>query len=185
MARFGWPLTILVRTSVRYLSGSTSFSLQVSISNAIVAQCQAPRSELCEDSIYGAFEIVVVELDAVIVSGYGNSRWYSKQMNDQTRVLVTGSDGFVGRHLVPYLAAKGYKVIAASRAKPTFETSNIVAVPLPDLSVPFDWQPLLQQCDIVIRLAGIAHRIARATISTIRSIIGRLRRSHKPPSVAA
>src|SRR6202167_1260680 len=81
-------------------------------------------------------------------------------MNDQTRVLVTGSDGFVGRHLVPYLAAQGYKVIAASRARPTFETPNIVAVPLPDLSMPFDWQPLLQQCDIVVHLAGIAHRFA-------------------------
>jgi nucleoside-diphosphate-sugar epimerase len=81
-------------------------------------------------------------------------------MNEQTRVLVTGSDGFVGRHLVPYLAAQGYKVIAASRAKPTFEAPNIVAVPLPDLSMPFDWQPLLRQCDIVIHLAGIAHRFA-------------------------
>jgi nucleoside-diphosphate-sugar epimerase len=81
-------------------------------------------------------------------------------MNDQTRVLVTGSDGFVGRHLVPYLVAQGYKVIAASRARPTFETANITAVPLPDLSQPFDWQPLLQQCDIVVHLAGIAHRFA-------------------------
>jgi hypothetical protein len=26
--------------------------------------------------------------------------------------------------------------------------------------MPFDWQPLLQQCDIVIHLAGIAHRFA-------------------------
>src|SRR3984885_11524547 len=81
-------------------------------------------------------------------------------MNDQIRVLVTGADGFVGRPLVPYLAAQGYKVIAASRAKPTFETPNIVAVPLPDLSMPFDWLPLLQQCDIVVHLAGIAHRFA-------------------------
>jgi nucleoside-diphosphate-sugar epimerase len=81
-------------------------------------------------------------------------------MNDQTRVLVTGSDGFVGRHLVPYLAARGFTVIAASRAKPTFETPNIIALSLPDLSLPFDWQPILQQCDIVIHLAGIAHRFA-------------------------
>jgi nucleoside-diphosphate-sugar epimerase len=81
-------------------------------------------------------------------------------MDDQTRVLVTGSDGFVGRHLVPYLAAQGYKVIAASRAAVTFEDPNIVAAPLPDLSMPIDWQPLLQQCDAVIHLGGIAHKYA-------------------------
>ncbi len=81
-------------------------------------------------------------------------------MNGQTRVLVTGSDGFVGRHLVPYLAAQGYKVIAASRAAATFENPNIVAVQLPDLSAPFDWQPLLKICDTVVHLAGIAHQFA-------------------------
>jgi nucleoside-diphosphate-sugar epimerase len=81
-------------------------------------------------------------------------------MNDQTTVLVTGSDGFIGRHLVPYLAAEGYKVIAASRTAAAFESQNIVAVPLPDLSRPIDWQPLLQQCDAVVHLAGIAHRFA-------------------------
>jgi nucleoside-diphosphate-sugar epimerase len=82
------------------------------------------------------------------------------QMNDQTRVLVTGSDGFVGRHLVPYLASRGYKVIAASRGAPSFEDPNIKAVLLPDLSMPCDWRPLLQQCDAVIHLAGIAHHFA-------------------------
>jgi len=73
---------------------------------------------------------------------------------------VTGSDGFVGRHLVPYLVTQGYKVIAASRSPPTFDNPNVVAVRLPDLSRPFDWQPLLHQCDIVIHLAGIAHQFA-------------------------
>jgi nucleoside-diphosphate-sugar epimerase len=81
-------------------------------------------------------------------------------MNDQTKVLVTGSDGFVGRHLVPYLAAHGYKVIAASRRPATFEDPNIVAVPLPDLSTPFDWRPLVQRCDAIVHLAGIAHKFA-------------------------
>jgi nucleoside-diphosphate-sugar epimerase len=81
-------------------------------------------------------------------------------MNHQTRVLVTGSDGFVGRHLVPYLASQGYKVIAASRAASDFEDPNIIAVPLPDLSAPCDWRPLLQQCDAVVHLAGIAHQFA-------------------------
>ena len=73
---------------------------------------------------------------------------------------MTGADGFVGRHLVPYLAAQGYKVIAASRAAPTFENPNIVAVRLPDLSAPFDWDPLLQQCNTIVHLAGIAHQFA-------------------------
>jgi UDP-glucose 4-epimerase len=78
-------------------------------------------------------------------------------MNDRATVLVTGSDGFIGRHLVPYLAAQGYKVIAASRTAATFGDPDIVAAPLPDLSRPFDWQPLLQQCNAAVHLAGIAH----------------------------
>jgi nucleoside-diphosphate-sugar epimerase len=81
-------------------------------------------------------------------------------MNDQTSILVTGSDGFVGRHLVPHLVLRGYKVIAASRAAPKFESPDIVGVKLPDLSQPFDWRPLLEQCDVVIHLAGIAHKFA-------------------------
>ena len=48
-----------------------------------------------------------------IATALPNSR--CARMNDQSTVLVTGSDGFIGRHLVPYLGARGYKVIAASR----------------------------------------------------------------------
>jgi nucleoside-diphosphate-sugar epimerase len=83
-------------------------------------------------------------------------------MNDQTTVLVTGSSGFVGRNLVPYLAAQGYKVIAASKTASAFKDPNIVATQLPDLSITFDWQPLLQQCDAVVHLAGIAHTSSNA-----------------------
>lgn len=35
-------------------------------------------------------------------------------MNTQYNMLVTGSDGFVGQHLVRYLAERGYGVTAAS-----------------------------------------------------------------------
>jgi nucleoside-diphosphate-sugar epimerase len=79
---------------------------------------------------------------------------------ENRRVLVTGAGGFVGRHLVQYLALRGYTVIAASRAASTFEISNVISVPLPDLSGLFDWQTLLEQCDTVVHLAGIAHRYA-------------------------
>jgi nucleoside-diphosphate-sugar epimerase len=81
-------------------------------------------------------------------------------MSDKSRVLVTGADGFVGRHLVPFLARRGYTVVAASRAAALFDGPNIISVKLPDLSKPFDWSPLLEQCDVVIHLAGIAHKFA-------------------------
>jgi UDP-glucose 4-epimerase len=79
-------------------------------------------------------------------------------MNNKPSVLVTGCNGFIGRrHLVPYLAARGHQVIAASRTMPALEGRNVTCMRLPDLSEPFDWQPVLQKCDAVIHLAGIAH----------------------------
>jgi nucleoside-diphosphate-sugar epimerase len=81
-------------------------------------------------------------------------------LEEKPRVLVTGADGFVGKHLVPYLAARGYQVIAASRATTPFDNPNVTAVPLPDLSRLFDWKPILEKCDAVVHLAGIAHKYA-------------------------
>jgi nucleoside-diphosphate-sugar epimerase len=75
-------------------------------------------------------------------------------------VLVTGSNGFIGRHLAPYLASRGYRVIAASRRESPFDDRNIIRARLPDLSTPFDWRPLLQDCKSVVHLAGIAHTCA-------------------------
>ena len=85
-------------------------------------------------------------------------------MNDKLSVLVTGSDGFLGRHLVPYLTQRGHTVIAASRSARPFEDPNIISAKLPDLSLPFDWHPLLQACDAVVHLAGIAHTFAEETL---------------------
>jgi UDP-glucose 4-epimerase len=85
-------------------------------------------------------------------------------MNNQITILVTGSSGFIGRHLVPYLAQRGYKVIAASRKALAFEDPDIISVRLPDLSIPFDWSRLLQQSDAVVHLAGIAHTFAEDEI---------------------
>lgn len=81
-------------------------------------------------------------------------------MNDKMTVLVTGCGGFIGRRLAPYLAAQGYRVIAASRTVRTFENSDIVFAQLPDLFTPFDWQPLVRGCDAVVHLAGVAHTFA-------------------------
>src|SRR4029079_18005552 len=63
-------------------------------------------------------------------------------------------------HLVPFLAAQGYDVIAASRAPMNFQHPNVAATQLPDISELFDWQPMLDRCDAVVHLAGIAHKYA-------------------------
>lgn len=85
---------------------------------------------------------------------------HNGRKKETASVLVTGAGGFVGRHLTAYLATQGYTVIAASRAGFTFENPNIVSIPLPDLSKLFEWQPLLERCDTVVHLAGIAHTYA-------------------------
>lgn len=75
-------------------------------------------------------------------------------------VLVTGASGFVGRYLVKYLAEREYRVIASSRSFFKFRHPNITNVQLPDLTSSFEWRSLLYQCDIVVHLAGLAHRFA-------------------------
>jgi len=76
------------------------------------------------------------------------------------RVLVTGSGGFVGQHLVNYLAEHGYEVLASSRSVLKFSHPNITNIQVQDLTTDFDWRPLLSRCDTVVHLAGLAHQSA-------------------------
>ena len=96
------------------------------------------------------------------------------------RVLVTGASGFIGRALVAALAAAGYRIRAAMR-RPERTSDQIESVALPDLSAPIDWAPLLDGCDAVIHLAGIAHvgpQIAHANYErVIRTATADLARS--------
>ncbi|MCV9938062.1 NAD-dependent epimerase/dehydratase family protein [Boseaceae bacterium BT-24-1] len=71
-------------------------------------------------------------------------------------VLLTGATGFVGRHLLHDLVARGYRVRTAGRgAVPAIP--NVEHVAIDDLGTPIDWLPLLAGVDHVVHSAGLAH----------------------------
>ncbi|MGM5050292.1 NAD-dependent epimerase/dehydratase family protein [Tardiphaga sp. 604_B6_N1_1] len=74
------------------------------------------------------------------------------------RVLVTGASGFIGEALVPALAKAGHLVRAASRRRANSLPERVEWVQLPDLQDAVDWSSLLANVDVVVHLAGIAHR---------------------------
>ena len=74
-----------------------------------------------------------------------------------SRVLVTGATGFIGRTLVPALAAAGYDVRAAVRQRPAPFMPAVEVVTHGDLGADVAWRPLMADVDFVIHLASIAH----------------------------
>src|SRR3954451_10389210 len=74
------------------------------------------------------------------------------------RILVTGSSGFIGTAVTSALAAAGHHVRAASRTLGLVDVQGVEWMKLPDLAGEVDWEPFVEGMDIVIHLAGIAHR---------------------------
>lgn len=73
------------------------------------------------------------------------------------RALVTGANGFIGRHLVRHLLDNGWDVAAASR-RPLPGPADLEYVPSPDLSDSNGWSTVVQQpFDALIHLAGRVH----------------------------
>jgi len=82
-------------------------------------------------------------------------------------VLVTGANGFIGRHLCPFLAGNGCAVTALSRRAfspqdfeaidPSSMRGRIRPVIIPEMSPKTDFRPHCETMDCVVHLAGRAH----------------------------
>jgi nucleoside-diphosphate-sugar epimerase len=75
------------------------------------------------------------------------------------RILVTGATGFIGRHLVAGLVARGFSVRAAVRRRVTDGAfpASLEQIVTGDLAEEIDWWPLLIGIDAIVHLAAIAH----------------------------
>jgi nucleoside-diphosphate-sugar epimerase len=76
-------------------------------------------------------------------------------------VLVTGSTGFVGRHLCHALALRGYGVRGTYRLAPSTDgyAPEMEWVQVRDIGPDTDWQEALRGMNYVVHLAGLAHRL--------------------------
>lgn len=82
-------------------------------------------------------------------------------------VLVTGADGFVGRHIVPALVANGSCVRRVVR-KPTGHEDEIV---IGSIGPQTDWQRALVGVDAIVHLAARVHRSHEAgTVELYRDV---------------
>ncbi|MBS3758740.1 MAG: TIGR01777 family oxidoreductase [Desulfobacterales bacterium] len=71
-------------------------------------------------------------------------------------ILVTGSSGFVGAHLVPALLENGYQVMGVDRLPPKqpIQDSAFRFIEA-DTSQPGSWQEAIEEADAVVNLAGV------------------------------
>ncbi len=76
------------------------------------------------------------------------------------RVLVTGASGFIGTALCRELLRRGHSVIAIARRASSLDAEpvNLRRIAILDIAGEFDRRALLEDVDVVVHLAAIAHR---------------------------
>lgn len=73
------------------------------------------------------------------------------------KCLVTGANGFLGKHLVPFLRGNEVEVIATARLS---NSKNVIATG--DMNHYSDWESLLQGVDVVVHAAAKAHDMSNS-----------------------
>ena len=91
------------------------------------------------------------------------------------RVLVLGGTGFLGRHVVAALDARGHEVIVGSRRPDPAAAHDLDATPrrivrFEDLTEPARWIPLIEGVDAVVNCVGILRERGRATYERVHLV---------------
>ena len=82
------------------------------------------------------------------------------------RVLVLGGRGFIGRHAVRALAARGCEVVIGSRRR----SAEYLEVHFEALTDSRDWRPLLRGVDVVVNAVGILRERRRASYARVHHL---------------
>lgn len=85
-------------------------------------------------------------------------------------LLVTGANGFIGRHLVARAVADGVPVRAAVRRAVAGWPTGVEEVRVPGLSDYADWHPALTGIDTVVHCAARAHRTDGGSLDEYRAV---------------
>ena len=74
-------------------------------------------------------------------------------------VLITGANGFVASHLIPYLDKQSWQITTATRGScPSKKfSSSVISVTIGEINGETNWQQALKNIDTVIHLAARAH----------------------------
>lgn len=79
-----------------------------------------------------------------------------------SRILVTGATGFVGRSLIPHLAAQAHEITAATRRAAEIPCAARIVSDL-SMGPATDWTRALDGIDVVVHLAALAHETHRTS----------------------
>ncbi|HMB76059.1 MAG TPA: NAD-dependent epimerase/dehydratase family protein, partial [Kiloniellaceae bacterium] len=72
-------------------------------------------------------------------------------------VLVTGANGFLGRHICRALLARGYAVRGSLRQGRPRDLAEVDYREVPPLAAMPDWRPHLEGCHAVVHTAARVH----------------------------
>jgi len=72
-------------------------------------------------------------------------------------IAITGASGFLGGYSAPWLAARGHRIVAVTRAAGVAAAPGIEVRRLPPAAGEEEWAAVFAGCEAVIHLAGRAH----------------------------